>query len=165
MQQLQIPAAWHADILRYAEELLLEERQPARAQQDQAAIESKHARLVVLFEDGDMPGQTYRQKRDALRRELTALPTPQAVPDLAGALRYLHDFGALVDAALPAERRALLRQVFSHLYVDRGELKAVTPTGLYLPLVGVLAEQRSATGVADGTRTHNNRNHNPALCH
>jgi site-specific DNA recombinase len=162
VQNLAIPVAWHDDILRYAADMLAIEHTPAPQQPSRRAIEWRLERLKVLFEEGDYTPDEYRAKRDALRTQLATIDRVPATLDLDGALRTLSSFGDVLAVASLPDRRMLLRQLFSHVYADWRTLKAITPTEAYLPLIGVLC---CSFGVADGTRTRNNWNHNPALCH
>ena len=128
---------------------------------DTVAIERRLERLKDLYQDGDLSRADYLKKRDSLRAQLQQAAPPIIRPDLSRALHLLGDMPALLTAA-PAQQRALLRDIFARFYLAWDGIKAITPTSVYSTLIEVMA---SEDGVADGTRTHNNRNHNPALCH
>ena len=55
---------------------------------------------------------------------------------------------ALLAAATPDEQRELLGVVFSTVWADHEGIKAITPTRVYLPLVGAIS--LGCFGVADG---------------
>jgi hypothetical protein len=57
----------------------------------------------------------------------------------------LAQFPQLIETASLAERRAIMRQLFSKIWVQRHEVVAITPTSLYLPLV-VAARKRYSWG-------------------
>ncbi len=50
--------------------------------------------------------------------------------------------GTLIDLMTLDERRATLRSIFSHLWIEKHELKAITPRGIFLPLIGVYHKVR-----------------------
>jgi hypothetical protein len=60
-----------------------------------------------------------------------------------------------------------MRTLFEALYIEHGTIKTITPTVIYLPLIGAMRElmQFPEYGVADGTRTRNILFHREALCH
>lgn len=72
--------------------------------------------------------------------------------DIEEAAKLLTDLPTLYQAGTIAERQALMRLIFSKLWMERHELKAITPTGLYLPLIA--AAQVSEDGEPGGVRTH-----------
>ena len=49
--------------------------------------------------------------------------------------------GTLINLVPLAERRAMLRNVFSQVWLEK-HLKAVTPRGIFLPLIGVYHKVR-----------------------
>ncbi len=160
LRALQLPDEWREEILRRAERLIRQER--AQATPDRAHIEEQLRRLGMVFADELISREEYTRRRDMLRAQLAQASPAPARLDLAAAAEQLSTMTAVVEQANREERRAILRRVFSHLYAEQNALKAMTPTGLYLPLIGVIT---CLFGVADGTRTHNNLNHNQALCH
>jgi hypothetical protein len=76
---------------------------------------------------------------------------------------WVRPVATLVNLMTMDGRRALLHKSFVHPSIEHKELKTITPTGAFRPLIGVMKSFRWR--VADGTRTHNNLNHNQALCH
>ncbi len=159
-RMLRLPRDWQQEVVRRAQALLQD--QGNAPQIDRAAVEEQLRRLGLVYADGLIGADEYQRRRNALRAQLLAVPETPAQPNLEEAAKLLSSMAALMGAATLVERRQLVRQIFSHLYAEKTELKAITPTGLYMPLVGVIS---GWFGVADGTRTHNNLNHNQALCH
>lgn len=77
---------------------------------------------------------------------------------------------------LMGEKREILQILFSNFLWDKGKLIAIVRKPLELLLLANYNDSDSQikicsedpkknNGVDDGTRTHNNRNHNPVLCH
>ena len=77
---------------------------------------------------------------------------------------------------LPQEKREILQILFSNFLWDDGKLVAIVRKPLDMLLLADFDDENSQIkicskgpkkkdGVDDGTRTHNNRNHNPVLCH
>lgn len=130
--------------------------EPATRIIDKTAIESALRRYALIFADGLISEEDYQKKKTYLATQLQAAvdaPPVRPLVNLERAAHALADIGTLVDAATTDERRALLRTLFAALYIEHGEIKAITPTVAYLPLVGVIRElhQFPEYGVADGT--------------
>ena len=47
------------------------------------------------------------------------------------------DVGTRINLTTLDARRATLRSIFSQVWLEKRELKAVTPRGIFLPLIGV----------------------------
>jgi hypothetical protein len=60
--------------------------------------------------------------------------TPLA-PDLEGALKTLEGMPLVIAAATQDERKDIVRAVFSHVWATGKAIKAITPRGVFLPLV------------------------------
>ncbi len=160
LHDLTIPNEWHAEIIAAAEAILHHDQTVPTV--DRADIEAQLRRLGTVYADGLINDLDYRRQRDALRMQLAQV-VPAHVPDVAAAAQVLHNLPSLVATATLEQRRALIATIFSTFWLEKPMgIKAITPTGLYLPLVGVI--MLGADGVADGFRTRNPRNHNPMLC-
>ena len=57
--------------------------------------------------------------------------------DVRGAIELLVDIEALIEQMVLDERRSILRTVFSHLWVEKHDLKTITLKGVCFPLFGV----------------------------
>ncbi len=115
---------------------------------DRAALEAQLRRLAKTYNDGLISDAEYERSRDRLRAQLVHLQQVAPAPDLANAVEVLANLGTIIDAATDEERRALVRSVFSKFWADHEGIKAITPTGIYLPLVGAIS--LGCVGVADG---------------
>ena len=138
LRALTVPAAWHADILDAAETMIVSKGHTTPVV-DVAAIDAQLQRLATVYADGLLNDMEYARRRDALRAQRAVTPPPPAV-NLATAMHLLGDLATLVDAATRDEQRALLRSVFKTLWIDKTGIHAITPTALYLPLVGVMCD-------------------------
>ena len=56
--------------------------------------------------------------------------------DRAQALAMTETIGTVLDTATTQERRAVVQQLFDRVWLERGKLTAVRPTGTYLALCG-----------------------------
>jgi hypothetical protein len=66
--------------------------------------------------------------------------------------------------ATPIERQQVLNLVFDRVRVVEKQLTAITPHLVFAHLIDAMTAS-CVGGVADGTRTRNNRFHRAALCH
>lgn len=149
LRALTIPADWHAEILAAAEAVLVAEQQGPRI--NRAALEAQLQRLGIAYADGTIGEREYRHRRDALRTQIAVATATPVIPNVHRTARMLADMAALVDAATTDERRRLVRELFATVWLahDSG-INAITPTGLYLPLVGVIAHSDVLVGWLTG---------------
>jgi hypothetical protein len=150
LETLAIPELWCQDIVQRAERVVAQ-RVPDHAV-DRAAIAARMERLREVYADGHLDRAAYQAQYTQLEQQLAATPAAPARPDLEAAIALLPDLPAIYRAATIPERRALVRKVFAQLWMERHELRAITPTGLYLPLLA--AAQNPEESEPGGGRTH-----------
>jgi site-specific DNA recombinase len=140
LQALAVPDELHEPLADLVQQINERRRQGAPAV-DRAAIESKLKRLARIYADGHLDEYAY----DCERQQLRALLEDEEMPVLAGALRRADIKHALLfftrlpnvyAIATPDERAALMRMLFKKLWIEKGQLKAVTPTPLYAEIIG-----------------------------
>ena len=134
------------EIARHVEILI--RNQAEKPAVDRGAIEAKLKRLGQLYKDGMIEDSEYARERDALRELLVATEVDIPPVDIDGARKLLNDIPSLLEGATNDELRGIFRLIFTRFYAEHRELKAITPTKLYLPLVGAI---KCWFGVADGT--------------
>lgn len=162
--QLTIPPSLMTQVLEDTERYLASLNQPVVKTTDRATIEGKLRRLARLYADGMVDDGAYERERDVLRAQLdTATTTAMLRFDAEQAAANLAHLPNLLARATAAERRAVVRSIFDRIWVRDRVLNGLTARAEVYPLLRAVS--RVVYGVADGTRTHNNRNHNPALCH
>ena len=82
----------------------------------------------------------------------------------------------IYQRGIPQEKREVLQILFSNFLWEDGKLVAIVRKPLDMLLLPIEDDEKNdvlirsenpnkKSGVDDGTRTHNNRNHNPVLCH
>jgi hypothetical protein len=71
------------------------------------------------------------------------MPAPSRVLDLERATLFLTDMNALLDAATPAQQRALMQQVFMTIWIEKGAVTAIRPAHSYALLVEAMWAKRS----------------------
>lgn len=111
-------------------ERLAQER-PARPLMPSAAeVQGRLDRLGEAYADGGMSKAAYERKRDellALMARSAAMPAPQIV-GAETLVPLLNDLPALLMAATNSERRAVVRELITHVYVQRSVVMAIRPT-------------------------------------
>ena len=147
---LAIPVSLRSEVIHRAERLVAQQAPPSSP--DQTAIEAQMQRLTDVYIAGRIDKGRYTSQIAELERQLVTQPLSAPLPDLEQAAKLLLDLPRLYEEATIAERRALVRLIFSHLWMERHELKAITPTGLYLPLMA--AAHDPEVGEPGGARTH-----------
>lgn len=83
--------------------------------------------------------------------------------DRETAAALLNHMPELVDAATFEERQQMVHHLFDAVWLSGGQLVAVTPTDLYVPLIGAI--QRVCSCEPGGNRTHDQRIKSPMLYH
>ena len=117
---------------------LFETERPAPAV-DRDQITAQLGRLGEAYADGTISKAKYTQRRDALRAQLASLPALAApVFDVSEAVRLLRAFPAFVASSSVEGLREMLGTVFSHVWAEGKQITAVTPKGVYLPLLATL---------------------------
>lgn len=94
---------------------------------DRATIEAQLRRLARAYGDGAYSDEEYTTRRTHLIAQLEQAAPPAHVDIDAGAA-LIANLPALLDEALPEERRAIVRQLVSQVYCYRYEVYALRPT-------------------------------------
>jgi DNA invertase Pin-like site-specific DNA recombinase len=105
------------------------------------ALKAQLTRLKELYEFGDIERTAYLQKREQLQHQLTqtAATTPLSV-DLEQAMNLLGNMPQLIEAATERQRRGLLQQVLTNVWVEKGTVVAIRPTANLALLVSMVAD-------------------------
>lgn len=103
------------------------------------ALEAHLRRLAKTYSDRVISDAEYERDRDRLWAQLASAQQAAPSPDLANAATVLAHLGSLIDAATDEERRAVVRCAFAKFWVEKEtSIKAITPTQIYLPLIGAM---------------------------
>jgi DNA invertase Pin-like site-specific DNA recombinase len=134
---------------------------PAASQADVEArrrqVEDRLARERDLYRWGDTSREEYLRARTALEAELRKVAAEQRHPQLPfDAIKAVAALAATIpsawDAASASERRQLVREVFTALWVRDGRIIAVEPTSEYV-LFFQLASHAASVSLASGELT------------
>jgi site-specific DNA recombinase len=93
-------------------------------------IQARLNRLGEAYADGVVNKAVYERKRDellALLARSAAMPAPQAV-GVETLVPLLKDLPTLLMQATNSERRAVVRELVTHVYVQRSVVMAIRPT-------------------------------------
>lgn len=142
VKALALPDDWKPEILAQAEALLKAE-QPNQGVSREALI-AEIERWGEAYARGAIGKAKFERTIADLQAKMAEAPSTPRQPNLAEVAGLLSQFAQLIDAANLVERRAIVRQLFSKIWVQRHEVVAITPTSLYLPLVA--AAQRRYSG-------------------
>jgi len=116
-------------LLEQAEQLAQET--PTRpAEPNAKEVQARLDRLGEAYADGVVSKAAYERKRDELRTLLArsaATPAPKAV-GVETLVPLLKDLPTLLMQATNAERRAVVRELVTHVYVQRSVVMALRPT-------------------------------------
>lgn len=104
---------------------------------DVAAVEREIRQLRAEFMDGTMAPEVYRNHEAKLRAMLTPLP-PTPIVDMARAAELLADLPRLIAGATVDEQRALVRTLFSAVWLRDSVIVAWAPRDVYRPLFTIL---------------------------
>lgn len=102
---------------------------------DRAALAARLERLGEVYADGLLSREKYQQQRMAIQAQLDAAdPQQPTEPDLATVLALLRDVPALIREAGREEARAIVAPMLARVWVEQGQLVAITPTAAFRPL-------------------------------
>jgi len=104
---------------------------------DVAAVEREMRLLRAEFIDGAMTPEAYRAREARLRAMLVPVPATPTV-DLGHAAALLADLPRLIIGATADEQRALVRTIFSTVWLRASVIEAWAPRAVYQPLFTVL---------------------------
>ena len=124
--------------LAFTPRLLTEARQTLRSAAppiplDANELDQRIKRLARAYADGAYSDAEYQTRKDALVA-LRSTPSTAPGPDLDAVMMVLSDLPSLFHDATPAERRALLGELVSDIYITRGRVLAFRPTSAAEPL-------------------------------
>lgn len=108
---------------------------------DVAAVERELRLLRQEFMNSAMPPEVYRAREARLRAMLVPLP-PAPIVDMGRAAALLADLPRLIAGATADEQRALVRTIFSDIWLREDEIEAWAPRAVYQPLFTVLKRER-----------------------
>jgi hypothetical protein len=104
-----------------------------------ASIETRIKRLGRLYKDEVITDEEYATELTALRAQLAATTAPSSLDvDVQAAIGLLHQFSSFVTSSSVEGLQAMLCAVFSHVWAEGKQIAAVTPKGVYLPLLATL---------------------------
>ncbi len=114
-------------------------------------VEQQIKRLAMAFSFGDIDEQSYRRQRDEWKRLLAEAEAPPAtaVDTIQQVWEMLDSFASLIDKASEEEQRAMLRHLFTQVWLEPGQIVALTPTRL---CAGLLAAIEVIRETNDGER-------------
>lgn len=107
---------------------------------DMAAVERELRLLRSEFMDGTMTPEVYRAREARLRAMLVPLP-PTPIVDMGRAAALLGDMPRLIKGATADEQRALVRTIFTDIWLRENEIEAWAPRAVYQPLFTVLYDE------------------------
>ena len=125
---------------------------------DRGVVEQKLARLGEVYADGLIGREEYQRRVAELRRQIDALTAAgSGGPKLNTVLAVLADLPAVVRTATPAELRAIVAPMLSHIWVQNQKTVAITPTAKFEAVFRGIwrassdAEKRCPTGFEPAT--------------
>jgi hypothetical protein len=93
---------------------------------------------------GDLGRSGYLQRREKLQRQIARMtPALDRVLDLDRAIGLLSNMAALLDAVDRAQQRALMQQVLTMIWIEKGAVTAIRPAHSYALLVEAMWSKRS----------------------
>lgn len=131
LARLHLPDDWQ----RQALALIQPSAPPPRP--DVTAIERELRLLRAEFIDGTMAPEVYRAREAKLRAMLAPVP-PAPIVDMGRAAAILADLPRLIADATADEQRALVRTIFSAVWLRDSVIEAWAPREAYRPLFTVL---------------------------
>lgn len=121
--------------------------QQAAPQPDRSGVRTDLHALKVQFLADEITSAVYEQRRREIESRLR---TPQQAAPVAissADIDALQSIGTLARAAEPGERRALVRLVLQHVWLERSSVVALTPTPRYFALTAAVVEYREGQSV------------------
>jgi hypothetical protein len=94
----------------------------------------------------------YLRKREQLQRQIArSSSTPTRLFDVERAIELLSNLPALLDAATPAQQRALIRQIIARVWIEKLAVAAIEPTASYTILMEVQVSMATSAGLEPTT--------------
>ncbi len=129
IRQIQLPDDWRCQINGYLNGgPNLEEIERQRQ-----LLEARLGRLKKLYVVGDMDEAEYEAERDAIRRELARLVTPDAV-SIEEAASLLENFALIWEQATLIEKKKILHEIFQKIVIRDKAIVEVVPRPAFVPL-------------------------------
>ncbi len=145
LRALTIPASLRDAVIGVVQDRLT--RQASGPGPDTAQLAAQLERLKELYELGDLDRAAYLQRRGRIQSQIEqATPTPKRTLDVSRAMTLLGDMSALLDTATTTQKRALIQQVFTTIWVEKSAVTAIRPAHSYALLVEVMWQKRSRRG-------------------
>lgn len=117
------------------------EHAPTPQAPDVGQIEQRLKRLSRAYADGAYDDLEYEQKRAALLAQLQVAPAQHApIADVEAVLAALRDIPALLAEATAQERRQILGQLVTGVYLRSSGVLALRPTKIGEPLLFAAAQ-------------------------
>jgi hypothetical protein len=119
---------------------------------DQATIQRQLDRLRAAYFAGDeaISDGFYRSESARLKALLAESPAQRERRlNREQALAMMETIGTVLEPAMAQERRAVVQQLFDRVWLERGRVTAVRPTGTYLGLVETAAKVNRVTSTGD----------------
>lgn len=93
-----------------------------------ATVEEKLRRLARAYGDGAYTEAEYATRRADLMAQFEQSSSSTPI-DISASAELLAQLPALMDEATPEERRAIVRQLVSEVYLYKQQVRALRPTG------------------------------------
>jgi Recombinase zinc beta ribbon domain/Recombinase len=139
LQALALPDDWKPEILAQAEALLKADM-PNNALSREALI-AEIERWGEAYARGAIGKAKFERTIADLQARIAEAPHAPRQPTMAELADLLTQFSQIIEHATLVERRAIMRKLFSTIWIQRHEVVAIKPTLLYMPLV-VAAQKR-----------------------
>jgi hypothetical protein len=144
---LAIPQELQEAVVQEVQRRLGQQQRPRR---DVTTAREQLRRLSVAYRMGDpeLTDAIYLRERARLERIIADEPVPMAqVLNLTKAMELLADMPKLIEAASVPQRRALVRQVFEQVWLEKTKVTAVKPSPQFGLLIEALVSGAISTGV------------------
>jgi hypothetical protein len=148
---LAIPQEVQASVIQEVQHRLGHQQRPKR---DVTTAREQLRRLSVAYRMGDpeLTDAIYLRERARLERIIADEPVPSAqVLDLTKAMGLLSDMPKLIEAANVPQRRALVRQVFEQVWLEKTKVTAVKPSPQFGLLLEAVVSGTISTGLEPAT--------------
>jgi hypothetical protein len=151
LQLLVLPGDWHDEILTIAESIVYcEQGSKTTERMNEQTLRAKLQRVLDQYEDGYISRDEYRTKAASIQQQIQQLDARDVPEITASTIRkyayLLNDVHALIEEGDIYAKRALIKQLFSHVYLHREpgrgrnkhSVRALTPTEAALPLIAAI---------------------------
>ena len=106
-----------------------------------AGLERQLTRLKDLYQRGHSELAEYIEKRTRIEQQIARIPAPSdRILNVEKAITLLSDLPTLLDTATLTQRRALVRQIFDMVWIEKVAVTAIKPTATFALLVELAAQ-------------------------